>query len=67
MYYVWRLEEGSFMKNQRNKDKQPFSLTDPAAEGSNTGPTRKALKETVAADNAPETPCAQLRRRERRD
>src|SRR6267143_1687922 len=45
MYYVWQLEEWSFMKNPRNKDKQHFSPTDAAAEGSNTGTTRKAMKE----------------------
>ena len=44
MYHVWQLEEGSFMKNPRNKDKQHFSPTDAAAEGSNTGTTRKATK-----------------------
>ena len=44
MYYVWQLEEGSFMKNPRNKDKQHFSATDATAEGSNTGTTRKAMK-----------------------
>jgi hypothetical protein len=47
---VWQPEEGSFMKNPRNKDKQHFSPTDAAAEGSNTGTTRNAMKEKVAAD-----------------
>ena len=67
MYYVWQLEEGSFMKNPRNKDKQHFSATDATAEGSNTGTTKKAMKEEVAADNLLETPCAQISRRERRE
>jgi hypothetical protein len=48
---VWQPEEGSFMKNPRNKDKQHFSPTDAAAEGSNTGTTRNAMnREKVAAD-----------------
>src|SRR6266478_10113000 len=38
------------MKNPRNKDKQHFSPTGAAAEGSNTGTTRNAMKEKVAAD-----------------
>jgi hypothetical protein len=45
MYYVWQLEEGSFMKHPRNKDKRHLSPTDATAEGSNTGTTRKAMKE----------------------
>jgi hypothetical protein len=44
MYHVWQLEEGSFVKNSRNKDKQHFSSTDAAAEGSNIGATRRAMK-----------------------
>jgi hypothetical protein len=47
---VWQPEEGSFMKSPRNKDKQHFSPTDAAVEGSNTGTTRNAMKEKVAAD-----------------
>jgi hypothetical protein len=38
------------MKNPWNKDKQHSSPTDAAAEGSNTGTTRNAMKEKVAAD-----------------
>src|SRR2546421_3384609 len=33
-------------------------------EASNTGTTRKTMKEEVAADNPLETPCAQISRRE---